>query len=160
MRQLIILLCTFFRIGNIPKASGTAASFAALFPAWLIASWFGKYTLMISALVILVVGIWATKKYLETSESKDPKEVVIDEVVGQWIALSMMPLTIHAYIIGFIAFRFFDILKPWPVSFFDKRLKNEYGVMLDDVAAGLYPAVIITALSMAGVDVMRFLNGF
>lgn len=88
------------------------------------------------------------RNYLRATGTEDPKEVVIDELVGQWIALSILPTTITGFAIGFVAFRFFDVVKPWPVSFFDRKVKNAFGVMMDDVAAGLYPNAIIFAVAM------------
>ena len=68
----------------------------------------------------------------------DPKEIVIDEVAGQWLALAVVPPDVLLYALGFLLFRAFDVMKPWPAGLIDRRLKSGLGVMLDDVAAAVY----------------------
>ena len=95
-----------------------------------------------------MISFFAINFFIEKIENKDPKEVVIDEFIGQAIPITLYEIShegskeintvLVLYMIMFILFRFFDILKPFPVSFFDKRIKNGFGVVMDDVCAGLY----------------------
>ncbi len=136
-------IVTFGGVGYIKRASGTFGTLAAIPFAALIHYFAGNIGLVIASIIISLVGLFACNAYLKETSKEDPKEVVIDEVAGIFIALSTMPLTIKAYIVGFLLFRFFDIFKPWPVSYADKRLSGGLGVMLDDIFAGLYPIVIL-----------------
>ncbi|MEI6805462.1 MAG: phosphatidylglycerophosphatase A, partial [Myxococcaceae bacterium] len=94
-------------------------------------------------LLVFVIGWWATFRALPTFKSQDPKEIVIDEVAGQGLALVFCPPGWMALLLGFILFRLFDILKPWPISYVDRKIKNALGVMLDDMLAGVFAALIL-----------------
>ncbi len=99
-------------------------------------------------IIIFVVSFFAVAKHIKNNENKDPKEVIIDEFIGQSIPIYLYEIShgtekssdesIIFYIICFVLFRFFDILKPFPVNFFDKNFKNSFGVIMDDVCAGIY----------------------
>lgn len=139
-------------VGYIPFAPGTWGSLPA-FP--IAAAGFmnlqgDAYPVLWGVVIALyVLGAWATTHYMKRTGKHDPKEVIIDEVVGQLITLLIAAPIIgaqdHGDMRGFLMlfacfalFRFFDILKPWPVSWADKKLDNAHGVMLDDVLAGIY----------------------
>ena len=93
------------------------------------------------------VGWWASSEYVRWAGVEDPSAVVIDEVAGQWLALVLAdPHLWWTWAIGFAAFRLFDIVKPWPVSWADRTLHGGLGVMLDDVLAGLYGVVVLAAI--------------
>ena len=79
-------------------------------------------------------------------KEKDPQIIVIDEVVGQWLTLVIVPIDLLWYCLAFVFFRLFDICKPWPVSVIDRKMKNAFGVMLDDVAAAIYAIVGIQTI--------------
>ena len=86
------------------------------------------------------IGWWASNQYLKaTGRDDDPREIVVDEVAGQWLLLAVLFPTWHSYLVGFILFRLFDIAKPWPVSVADRKIKGGIGVMFDDMLAALYP---------------------
>lgn len=138
------MLATWFWIGRMPFAPGTWGSVAALPLAYILYLLGGGPAVLAGAVVAFLVGWWATARYV-TSPSDDPKEVVIDEVAGQLLALSMVTPGIVEYIAGFALFRLFDIAKPWPVGWADKRVKGPLGVMIDDVLAGVYAAAILFA---------------
>lgn len=89
------------------------------------------------SLLYCAFSLWATGLYLEYTGSKDPKEVVCDEVMGVLITFFLVPITSMTLIFGFIFFRIFDILKPFPISYFDKKVPGSTGVMADDIVAGL-----------------------
>lgn len=152
------LVATFGYVGLIPGPAGTWGSLAALPTGYLLHRMGGFPLLLVATALAYALGIWATR--IETFESHDldPGHIVIDEIVGQWIAL--MPLSLGLWIqgappglfpwpgwvFGFVFFRIFDIWKPGPVGWADRR-KGPTGVMLDDVIAGLLAALAVTALA-------------
>jgi phosphatidylglycerophosphatase A len=137
------LIATVFGVGYAPFAPGTWGSLAALPAAWLIASVAGRWALVPAAILLFFVGWWATTQVVRESKVSDPQSVVIDEVVGQWLTLAVAPLHPVAYGLGFVLFRAADIVKPWPARWADRKLKNGFGVMLDDVFAALYSAALL-----------------
>jgi phosphatidylglycerophosphatase A len=140
------LLATWFGSGLLPKAPGTWGSLAALPCAWVIALMGGPWLLFVASLAVFLLGLWASGHYARSLGQDDPGSVVIDEVAGQWLALLPVALQLEYYPLAFIAFRFFDIVKPWPVNWLDQRLKGALGIMADDMMAGLYAAALTTAV--------------
>lgn len=141
-------IATWFGTGHSPIVSGTVGSAAALPFAYVIQMSFGNFGLWIAAFIIFAIGCWASNEFLRHNPDKqDPGEIVVDEVAGQWLTLTFFPLTWQGYLTAFILFRIFDIIKPWPVSWADRKVKGGLGVMLDDLLAGAYPVAIILALS-------------
>ncbi|SPH17787.1 Phosphatidylglycerophosphatase A [Defluviimonas aquaemixtae] len=151
------LFATFFGAGLLRPAPGTWGSLAALPAAWLIVKAAGPWGLVIATLVVFVFGWGATAVETHGKADHDPSEIVIDEVVGQWIAL--FPIVIGAsragadllalwpgWVAAFLLFRLFDIWKPWLVGWADRR-GDALGVMLDDVVAGVFAAVCVTLLA-------------
>ena len=138
----IFLIATWFGVGRSPRAPGTVGSLAALpFGAalmWMIGGW----GLAAATAGLFILGTWAAHHYAARLGSDDPSEVVVDEVVGQWLPLCVLPVEPVAYALAFISFRFFDIVKPWPICVADQRLKGGLGIMADDVLAGLAAALI------------------
>ena len=159
------LIATFFYAGYLKPAPGTWGSLAALPAAYVIALFTGWVGLLIAAVAAYFVGYWATNVETVGKADHDPSEIVIDEVVGMWIAL--LPLVygvfhtgapLHSlwpgWIVAFILFRLFDITKPGPVGWADKR-DDATGVMLDDVIAGILAAlgvIVISAVAHLGFD--------
>lgn len=138
-----------FGSGLSPVAPGTAGSLAALLP------WFALRELpwpwYLAALVFaFALGVWACTRVVERLRIGDPGFVVWDEFVGQWIALMPLlwvPLRWWLLVAGFALFRLFDVVKPWPVSWADRRVKGGFGVMFDDVLAGIYAAIVVVVLT-------------
>ena len=152
------IIATFFYTGLLPKAPGTWGSLAAL-PFAVILHIFGGFpALLCATLIIFFIGWWATIQETRGKENHDPGEIVIDEVVGQWIALMPFSYILWRHdvpslpwpglVAAFIAFRLFDILKPWPVSWADRK-NTAFGVMLDDVLAGILAAIVTVLAGMA-----------
>lgn len=137
------LICRWFGVGLLPVAPGTAGSLAALPFAYLIHIYFGGTGLLAAAMTMFFIGWAACSHYLIYSSESDPKEVVVDEVAGQWVVLSVLLPTWQSYLVGFLLFRFFDVVKPWPISVVDRKMKTALGVMLDDVLAGFYPVLLL-----------------
>ncbi len=136
--HLAMVLATWFGAGKLPVAPGTWGSLAALPLAWGLAWLGGPALLLAGAGAVLGVGIWASNRIIQASGAKDPGEIVIDEVAGQWLALVVAPLDPFAYAAGFALFRLFDIVKPWPASWIDRSMAGGAGIMLDDIIAGAY----------------------
>lgn len=131
-----------FGSGLAPKAPGTFGTLAALPIYWLIKDWHIAAYLTFLALVF-IVGIWVCQQAADWLKNDDPSGVVWDEIVGYLVAMAFAPSGWQWMLVGFLLFRFFDIVKPWPVSLADKKLHGGLGIMLDDVVAGIYALVII-----------------
>lgn len=142
-----VLLLSWIGAGLVKRAPGTFGSLAAIpFAALITWSW-GNNALLASAVLVFFVGWASAHAYLKNStEHADPQWIVIDEVAGQWLTLAAAPLVPIWYLAGFLLFRLFDIYKPWPVSWADKRVPGALGIMLDDVLAGLFAALSLIAL--------------
>jgi phosphatidylglycerophosphatase A len=148
------LIATVFGVGLLPGAPGTWGSLAALPLGYLLHRLGGFPLLALAAVAVFLAGWWATARETAGGGDPDPGEIVVDEVVGQWIAL--FPLSAGLWAMGaapsvfpwpgwvgaFVMFRLFDIWKPWPVSWADRQL-GAMGVMLDDVLAGVMAAVVV-----------------
>lgn len=149
-KKLAAIIATYCGFGLSPKASGTIGSFATLPIAFAVCYYFGMAGVLVAALISFVIGVPATAALIDGQEDKDPKRVVIDEVCGQLLTFVLMAETLRQnldswwiYLVGFAFFRFFDICKMGPVKFFDSKIKNAYGVMLDDVCAGLLASICL-----------------
>ena len=141
--RAIELLITWFGSGYLKPASGTWGSLASL-PLGILLNWaLGPSILVGTALVLYVAGVVLGGVYLVTAEHPDPDDFVLDEVVGQWITLSAAPLSLVGILVAFLVFRLFDIVKPWPASWIDRRMHGALGVMSDDLVAGVYGALAV-----------------
>ena len=144
------LFVTCFGIGSFRYAPGTITSLITtifLFSLFHIIN-LTNNTILLILLLIFIYSFYGVSEYIKHNENKDPKEVVIDEFIGQSIPIYLYEIShgieknpnqaIIFYGICFVLFRYFDIMKPFPVSFFDKNFKNSFGVIMDDVCAGFY----------------------
>ena len=153
IKTLNTLFVTMFGLGKVPKIPGTFGSLATV-----IILYFFFHVLKISSeiilvglIVIFIYSFAAVASHIKDNENKDPKEVIIDEFIGQSIPIYLYEIShgteklsseaIIFYSICFVLFRFFDIAKPFPVSYFDKNFKNSFGVIMDDVCAGFYVVI-------------------
>lgn len=155
MNPFIFLAATFFGAGKLPKAPGTWGSLAAIIVAVVGLHFTGWEIFYGLTLLVFLIGIPVADKYGKATGKADDPEIVIDEVAGQWIALFPLPyLTDFSDRIGpsiatlaaFVLFRFFDILKPWPIKAFEQNFKGGFGVMIDDVAAGVMAALVLVVI--------------
>lgn len=137
------ILATWFWSGLMPVAPGTAGSLAALPFAWAILAYAGWPWLLAAAAAVFAAGIPASNRLMARTGTHDPRMIVVDEVAGQWIALLPAALEPLPFAAGFLAFRLFDIWKPWPIGWVDRRVSGGIGVMLDDVIAGVYAGVVV-----------------
>ena len=156
IKNINFLFVTFFGVGTIRYAPGTITSLITtifLFSSFHILN-LSNTVIFIILIAIFLYSFLAVANYIKDASNKDPKEVVIDEVIGQSIPIYLYEVA-HGtskdskeaflfYIYIFILFRFFDIKKPFPINFIDKKFKNSFGVIMDDVIAGFY--VVITLI--------------
>ena len=131
-------------------APGTWASLAALPCAWALRELGGLTALAIATAAAFLIGWWAAARVTSTTRASDPGWVVIDEIAGQWLVLLAVPQRFWLYVAAFIAFRVFDIWKPFPASWCDRNVKGGFGIMLDDVAAAIYALLLIVILEWVG----------
>ena len=132
-----------FGSGFSPVAPGTAGTIAALLPWWL---WLRELPLAYYAAAVVIafaIGVWASSWVVRRSGVSDPQVVVWDEFIGVWISLFAAPAGWVWMLAGFALFRLFDIWKPWPVRWADRKVGGGLGVMLDDVIAGIYALVVM-----------------
>ena len=150
IKTINTLFVTMFGLGKLPKIPGTFGSLATIIILYIF-----FHILNLSSIVILIIltiifilSFLAVSIHIKDKEKKDPKEVIIDEFIGQSIPIYLYEIShgttksaddaIIFYGVCFVLFRFFDIIKPFPVSYFDKNFKNSFGVIMDDVCAGFY----------------------
>ncbi len=150
IKTLNTLFVTMFGLGKLPKIPGTFGSLATVITLYILFHILNLSSnlIFIGLIIILIFSFIAVATHIKYSENKDPKEVIIDEFIGQSIPIYLYEIShgtekssyeaIIFYSICFILFRFFDIVKPFPVSYFDKNFKNSFGVIMDDVCAGFY----------------------
>jgi phosphatidylglycerophosphatase A len=143
-------IATLGGAGYARYAPGTVGSIIALPFAWLIAWSGGRFALLAAGIVALAVGAWASELSAADAKSFDPKECIIDELAGQWIACAFAPVSLLGFALAFVLFRVFDIWKPWPVRQAE-HLHGGLGIMADDVVAALMSGAILVGLSHIGL---------
>ena len=147
MRSLAIAIATAGYVGFFPIAPGTAGSAAALV-LFAVIRWIGVPAVELSMIgFVLLIGIWSATETERALDLKDPGPVVIDEVLGMLITLALLPLSITGVITGFVLFRIFDVIKPYPAGRLE-ALHGGTGIMLDDLVAGLYAHVALRVLAL------------
>ena len=150
------LFVTMFGIGKLPKIPGSYASLVTVIFLYILFHIFlvSAEVFLFFLVAIFIISLFAINLFVKDLTNKDPKEVVVDEFIGQSIPIYLYEIahgtskepqeSILFYLYIFILFRYFDIKKPFPVSFFDKKFKNSFGVIIDDVVAGL--CVVLTLI--------------
>ena len=150
IKNINTIFVTMFGLGRIPKIPGTFGSLATVILLYVLFHIFDLSSIIIFIFLIIIFffSFIAVATHIKETANKDPKEVVIDEFIGQSIPIYLYEIShgsekssdeaIIFYGVCFILFRFFDIVKPFPVNFFDKKFKNSFGVIMDDVCAGFY----------------------
>ncbi len=143
-----MLVATFGGIGLLPGAPGTWGSLIALPLAFALMALGGRALLLAAAVALFAAGCWAAGRYASATGVHDPGSVVVDEVAGQWLTLLGGGLAMgwRGFLMGFVLFRLFDIVKPWPVSLADRRVPGGFGVMLDDGLAAIYAGIALHLL--------------
>jgi len=155
INRINFLFVTLFGIGKIKIIPGSFASLATIFILFFLFHILNisPNIVLFSIIIIFFISLYAVNIFIENLTNKDPKEVVIDEFIGQSIPICLYEIAhegtkkidqiLISYFIMFILFRIFDIVKPYPVSYYDKKFKNSFGVVMDDVCAGLYVVAIL-----------------
>ncbi len=143
------LLATWFGCGYVPFAPGTAGTLGSI-PLYLLLRPFGHVPVAAASLAIAAVGVWASGVVSDELEMKDPQVVVIDEVAGVLLALSVAPASSAALVVGVVLFRIFDQTKPWPARAAERDLPRGWGIVLDDMAAGAWAAASLCLLHALG----------
>ena len=153
--NIIFIFVTLFGIGKIKKIPGSFASLATTLFLYFLFHILNipPNIILISIIFIFFISIYTVNIFIINMENKDPKELVIDEFIGQSIPICLYEIAHEGtketdkvlifYFVMFILFRIFDIVKPYPVSYYDKNFKNSFGVIMDDVAAGLYVVAVL-----------------
>ena len=161
MKKINVIISTFFGNGYISKIPGTFTSFSTLIILYIlfeVLQFKNLNYILILYSITFFYSFYAVMDSETEFENKDPRQIVIDEVLGQAMPLILIvylssknliniPVEIY-YFLSFILFRFFDIIKPFPVSYFDKQHKNFFGIIMDDIMAGLYTMLIIYLISL------------
>jgi phosphatidylglycerophosphatase A len=144
------VLATWFGCGHVPYAPGTAGTLGAV-PLYLVLRPMGHLAVLTAALLITAIGIWVADVVAKDLGKEDPQIVVIDEVAGVLLTLSVAPPTWGALVAGVVLFRIFDQLKPWPARTAERELPGGWGIVLDDVAAGVWGGAGVLGLKAAGI---------
>ena len=161
MKKINLIISTFFGNGYISKIPGTFTSLSTLIILYILFEVLQFKNLNYILILYSITFFYSFYAVMDTEtefENKDPRQIVIDEVLGQAMPLILIvylssrnliniPVEIY-YFLSFILFRFFDIVKPFPVSYFDKQHKNFFGIIMDDIMAGLYTMLIIYLISL------------
>ena len=161
MKKINVLISTFFGYGYLTRIPGTITSLVTTIFIYIAYEYLGYTDLKFSLIFFILLffySFYAVKDAESEFKNKDPQQIVIDEVLGQAMPLIFLLYLNHQnqvsiqieiyYVLSFILFRFFDIIKPFPVSYFDKNFKNYFGIIMDDIMAGLYSMLIIYLISL------------
>jgi len=146
----VCLLAFGFGSGLIPKAPGTCGTLVAI-PLFLLASGLPLPTYLGLVVLMFLAGVWLCGRCEQILGVQDHSGIVWDEFVGLFIALAGAPVSFGAVAAGFLLFRLFDVLKPWPIRWLDRRVHSGFGIMLDDAVAGLFAWVCLSGLLRLGV---------
>ena len=154
-KKIIYLFVTLFGIGKLKKIPGSYASLATTIFLFFLFHIFNisPNIVLINIIIVFFISLFAINFIIKDFDNKDPKEIVIDEFIGQSIPICLYEIAhegsketsqvLTFYFIMFVLFRIFDITKPYPVSYYDKNFKNSFGVIMDDVCAGLYVVAVL-----------------
>lgn len=140
--NIVAFFATVGFVGRMPKAPGTFGTLVAV-PIAVGLSMLGPNFYLIATSILIGFSIWISELHERNVGTHDSKEIVIDEVVGFLVAFTWLPLTLTSLAAAFVLFRFFDIVKPYPISVLDRRVRGGLGVVVDDLAAGLATSFIL-----------------
>ena len=150
IKKINSLFVTMFGIGKISKIPGTLGSLFTVIALYIFFQIFNlsSQIILFCLIIIFIISFFAIDAHIKNKENKDPNEIIVDELIGQSIPIYLYEIShgteksiyeaLIYYCVSFLLFRFFDIVKPFPVNYFDKNFKNSFGVIMDDVCAGFY----------------------
>lgn len=151
MDTIAHVLAVWFGCGHVPIAPGTAGSLGAI-PLYLGLRMGGAIAVGAGAIVVTLVGVWAASSVARVTKKKDPQIVVIDEVAGMLVTLLPAPgVGWRELVAGFVLFRIFDQFKPWPARWAERTMPSGWGIVMDDVFAGVWGAACIAGLRVANL---------
>ena len=145
MRRFVIVMSTWFGTGLSPIAPGTMGTLGAI-PFYLALAQLPLWLYIVTLTAFSVFACWVSGHGERIFGEQDPGKIVIDEVAGYLVAMTAVPCSWKTVLAGFVLFRFFDISKIPPARYFDRRMKNGYGVVLDDIVAGIYSCIALHLL--------------
>jgi phosphatidylglycerophosphatase A len=154
LRNPVHFLSLGFGSGLSPKAPGTFGTLAAL-PIYGLLQLLSPINYLLAVLFAFILGVYACGATARAMQSHDHPAIVWDEFVGLWLTLFLVPTGWVWIVAGFCLFRLFDIVKPWPISWFDRRVHGGFGIMLDDVIAGIFAWCVLQG---AAISITRFLD--
>ena len=155
LNKINFLFVSLFGIGKIKKIPGSFASLATTFFLFFLFHILNvsPNIVLFAIVIVFLISLYAVNVFIKDLTNKDPKEIVIDEFIGQSIPICLYEVAhnmpkdnedvLKFYLIMFVLFRVFDITKPFPINYYDKNFKNSFGVIMDDVCAGLYVVAIL-----------------
>jgi phosphatidylglycerophosphatase A len=141
----VLFLAFGFGSGLAKKAPGTCGTLAAV-PLYLLAIQGGNLVYGLLTLTATLAGVWICGKAADKLGEHDFNGIVWDEVAGYLISLWFIPFSWKAVVVGFVLFRFFDIVKPWPIKWADRKVQGGFGIMFDDVLAGIFANLVLQLL--------------
>ena len=148
--RLILLVATGFGLGRIPVAPGTFGTLAAIPLAWMMA-WMDSGTMAFFLVSLILLSVYVADRAALIMGQKDPGSIVIDEIAGFCVTMTLVPVGWVSILLGFIAFRCFDVLKPIPVKYFENKFSGGAGIVLDDIMAGVLAALVLKFLYIVGL---------
>lgn len=148
--RVAYVIAVWFGCGLVPRAPGTAGTLGAI-PLYLALRPLGPGAIALAFGLITLIGIWASERVVRQVGRPDPQIVCVDEVAGVLLAWVPAPETFSGLAAGFVLFRLFDHLKPWPANLAERRARGGMGVVLDDVAAGAWAALLIAGARWLGL---------
>ena len=144
-RDPFLFVAFGFGSGLSPKAPGTMGTIVAI-PLFILLSKLGLLVYVLIVIAAALLGIWVCGKASERLGVHDHGGIVWDEIVGYWITMIGMPISLSSIILGFVLFRFLDIFKPWPINYIDRHVQGGLGIMLDDIVAGVFAWIIMASV--------------
>ena len=143
-----LAFATLGGLGYAPVAPGTVGTLGAVVIHYFLLASLPLLSYILLWLIIFELGCYLSHQIMKWRGEDDPQVIVIDEALGYWVAMFAVPATPLYILAGFLLFRFFDIIKPWPANYFDKKVRNGFGIVMDDVIAGIFTNLILQLIKI------------
>lgn len=149
MQKFFYFISTIFGIGFFPIFPGTIASIIGSFFCLFIMYFISLKNMLLIIILFFILGIFICHYASKYIKKHDHKSIVLDEIIGIFIVISLLPKqNLKFFILGIILFRFFDIIKPWPIYYIDNNIKGGIGIMIDDIIAGIFSVLVLHVLNI------------